>query len=172
MVSLAVSFLMPILFPLIISLVFCISVCSFFQPIFWLLLFPPLHLLYHGCITSCVMAEREHVKGSWFEVAVVITGFINPHWMSCLWMHHHQIASWLCSNCLLSVWAKAACRGSTTCRHTNTHTNTNKHIHKCTLTYLNDLKVKRCTVQWVNCNNYSTIYVYMIVVILETQWMN
>lgn len=85
-------------------------------------LLPPLHLLYHCCINSCVMVEPERGKGSQSEAAAVITGFINPHWMSCLWMRRYQTAFWLNSNCLLSERAKTVHRGSsgTTCRHTHT----------------------------------------------------
>lgn len=177
MVSLAVLFLMLFSlfpFPLISSFFFFFSVCYYFHPVSRLLL-PPLRLLYHGCITSCVTAEPEPGKGSQFEVAVATTGFINPHWMSCLWMHHYQMASCLHSNCLLSEWAKAM-PGKYNLQ-TKIQTQTNKHIHKCTITCLNDLKVQLQhfhsaisrvkqsngeaplhTVQQVDCNKYSPIH--------------
>ena len=100
-----------------------------------LCLHPPLHLLYHGCISSCVMVEPERGKGSRFEVAVVIAGFINSHWMSRLWMHHYQTA-WLHSNCLPSEWAKTACRGKYMHNlHTQAHFHTHKHTHTHTHTH-------------------------------------
>lgn len=40
-------------------------------------------VLNRGSVSSCVMAPLKRGKGNHFEVAVVITGFINPLWMSC-----------------------------------------------------------------------------------------
>ncbi len=103
---------------------------------------PPLHLLYHGCINSCVTVEPERGKGSRFEVAAAITG-----WAACGWIITKQLLHYIPTVCCLS--GPKLLTGEERTQPPEVHTH--KHVYKCTLTHLNPPEPQRLHI-FITCN--------------------
>lgn len=106
----------------------------------------PAQLMYHGCISICVVVGQERGKRRKVVVAQAKTVLENSLWMSCLWMHHYQTTSWMHSRRLVPSWAKIAPPACT--NHIDGHTvhaNTHNNTETCQNT-------TRCNISLTCCN--------------------